>query len=326
MKKILIILFLIPYLGFTQGYVGNSGGPSKGVAQGIVNGNPGFVSNNTPPGSIDADVQAWATATGITDAGVINAYNIFVVGWKSANYWTNTKFIHPYTTDAGTGAPALAQMVYNLKDPRNLDIAFRLTPSGGGSPVYTSAGYQNGGAGCWLTTHAPPASVFSSPNALTVILGISTNVNAFENDFGSTDFSGTNRNLFIKVLLNNIEGTASTAGATDMSISAPTSKGLWFLTRTGATAEAFYKNNSSTAWNTGATASVALGATQEMFVGALSNAGSGVNPSTKTYVIDIAYDGLIVGSDVVIMGNLINDLQKNLETAQGLTTGTRSWF
>lgn len=310
----------------SQTFVANSSLPKGFVSRASVTGTVGLVANNTPPAALDADVQAWVTATGISNAGVIAAYNTFVIAWKAAGYWTNTKIIHPYTTDAGTGAPALAQMKYNLKDPRDLDAAFRLTASGGGSPVYSNVGYLNGGAGCWLTTHAPPATVFSSQNAFTVILGISTNVNAFENDYGSTDFSGTNRNLYLRVLNNNVEATASTSSSSDISIAAPTSKGIWFLTRTGSTAEAVYKNNSSTPVVTAATASVALGATQEMFVGAVSNGGSGVLPSTKTYVIDIVYNGSIVGSDAVIMGNLINQLEKDIEAAQSLSTLTRSWF
>lgn len=324
MKKLLFILLFIPTLVFSQGFPATSFPPAG--LKSNYSGTPGFVVSNVIQ-LIDPDVVTWATAAGITNGAVILAYSNLVTAWKAAGYWTNTKWIHPYTTDLSSGDPArFNQMKYNLKDPRDLDAAFRLTANGSGS-TFTMSGFTNGGSGNWLTTHGTPAAVFSGPNAITLILGISVNLNQFSNDFGSTDFSGTNRNLVFNVVSNTAEATVSTASSigSDMS-SVSTSKAIWCIWRTGSATSGIYSNNSGTPFNTSAVASVALGATQEIFVGAISNGGSGVTPSTRTYVIDIAYNGTITGSDWVTMSTLINQCEKDVETALGLSTGTRSWF
>lgn len=323
MRRILIIL-LFPFLAQGQTFIAPSF-PPTGI-KGNYSGTPGFVVSNVIQ-LIDPDVITWATAAGITNGAVILAYSNFVTGWKTGGYWTNTKFIHPYTTDVGSGAPALAQMKFNLKDPRDLDVAYRLTPSGGGTPTYTSAGYLNGGAGCWLQTFAKPNPTFSNKDAITLIIGISTNVFEFSYDIGAADFTSDNINLFFRVSNNNSEGSVNTNTIPTMTTpAAPNSDALWYITRTGSAAEALYKNNSSTPAQTSTAASIALGPNQQIVIGALGTSGTAVNPSNKTYVIDIGYNASITGTDVVIMGNLINQLEKDVEVALGLSTGTRSWF
>jgi hypothetical protein len=65
------------------------------------------------------------TATAITDATQKSAINTLVTDLKSANIWTKMKAIYPFV-----GGTASAHK-FNLKDPRDLDAAFRLTFNGG---------------------------------------------------------------------------------------------------------------------------------------------------------------------------------------------------
>jgi len=69
----------------------------------------------------DTDAQAFLTATGITDLTISNAINDLVVGLKADSLWTKYKAIYPCV-----GGTAFTHK-FNLKDPRDLDAAFRLT-------------------------------------------------------------------------------------------------------------------------------------------------------------------------------------------------------
>jgi hypothetical protein len=76
-------------------------------------------------GGIDPDAQAFITAAGITDATQQQAINTLVVDMKGYGIWTKMKAIYPFV-----GGTATAHK-YNLKDPRDLDAAFRLVFNGG---------------------------------------------------------------------------------------------------------------------------------------------------------------------------------------------------
>ncbi len=75
--------------------------------------------------SNDADAQAFIDAAGITDATQKSAVNQLVLDLKSALIWTKMKAIYPIV--GGTASTHK----WNLKDPRDLDAAFRLTFSTG---------------------------------------------------------------------------------------------------------------------------------------------------------------------------------------------------
>ena len=74
---------------------------------------------------IDADAQAFITAAAITDATQQSAINTLVIDLKTYGIWTKMKAIYPFV-----GGTASAHK-FNLKDPRDLDAAFRLVFNGG---------------------------------------------------------------------------------------------------------------------------------------------------------------------------------------------------
>jgi hypothetical protein len=73
----------------------------------------------------DPDAQAFITAAAITDATQQDAIDALVVGLKTDGIWTKMKAIYPFV--GGTASTHK----YNLKDPRDLDAAFRLVFNGG---------------------------------------------------------------------------------------------------------------------------------------------------------------------------------------------------
>jgi hypothetical protein len=107
----------------------------------------------------DADAQAFITASGLTGATNLTAINTLVVSLKGFGIWTKMKAIYPMIG----GIAALHK--WNLKDPRDLDAAFRLVFNGG-----------------W--THSSNGAL---PNA----------TNAFANTFLSPSTSLTNNNTHI---------------------------------------------------------------------------------------------------------------------------------
>jgi hypothetical protein len=90
-----------------------------------------------PKSSFDPDAQAFITAAAITDPTQQGAINTLVVDLKGYNIWTKMKAIYPIV---GGTAP---QHKFNLKDPRDLDVAFRLTFSTGWT--HSSTGIKGNG-------------------------------------------------------------------------------------------------------------------------------------------------------------------------------------
>jgi PKD repeat protein len=94
---------------------------------------------------IDPDVEAFLTATSITDTSISTAINDFVIGLKEDNLWN--KFYALYPMVGGTANTHK----YNLKDPRDLDAAFRITFHGG--ITHSSTGIQSDGLTGYGDTH-----------------------------------------------------------------------------------------------------------------------------------------------------------------------------
>ena len=90
-------------------------------------GNSIFLRRSFGPGipPIDPDAQAFITAAAITNPTQQAAINTLVVDLKGYNVWIKMKALYPFV--GGTASTHK----FNLKDPRDLDAAFRLTYGGG---------------------------------------------------------------------------------------------------------------------------------------------------------------------------------------------------
>ena len=107
-------------------------------------------------GGTDADAQAFITAAGITDATQQSAINTLVVDLKAYGVWTKMKAIYPFV-----GATSSTHK-WNLKDPRDLDAAFRLVFSGGGT--HSSTGYLPNGTNGYADTFLTPSTSLTNFN------------------------------------------------------------------------------------------------------------------------------------------------------------------
>lgn len=106
--------------------------------------------------SSDADAQAFITAAGITDTTQKSAINTLVTSLKSANIWTKMKAIYPFVGGTATSHK------FNLKDPRDLDVAFRLGFYGGWA--HSSNGVTPNGTNGYADTYLTPNTSLSLLN------------------------------------------------------------------------------------------------------------------------------------------------------------------
>ena len=120
-------------------------------------------------GGIDTDAQAFITAANITDTTQQNAIITLVTQLKTYGIWTKLKAVYPFV-----GGTANSHK-FNLKDPRDLDAAYRLVFNGGWTHSSTGA-LPNGSTG-YADTKLIPTSVFTDFNNV----GVSNyQVNSFE--------------------------------------------------------------------------------------------------------------------------------------------------
>ena len=133
-----------------------------------------FGSANADSNSItatwEADAQAFITAASITDPTQQSAINQLVIDLKGYNIWSKMKAIYPMV--GGTSSTHK----WNLKDPRDLDVAFRLVFSGGGT--HSSNGYQPNGVNAFADTKFNPVAQSSSLNSFFMSIYSRTNSNA----------------------------------------------------------------------------------------------------------------------------------------------------
>lgn len=127
--------------------------------------------------ALDPDVAAFLSASGITDATIIGAINTLVTDLKSYGLWTKMKAIYPFV--GGTASTHK----WNLKDPRDLDAAFRLVFFGGWSHT------QNGAIPNGLNTYAetyfiPNSNYINNFNGLGVYVGSNTATSTFKSPIG----------------------------------------------------------------------------------------------------------------------------------------------
>jgi hypothetical protein len=181
--------------------------------------------------SVDPDAQAFITAAAITDPTQQSAINQLVVDLKGYSIWTKMKAIYPIV--GGTAATHK----WNLKDPRDLDAAFRLTFASGWTHSSTGMTPTNAYAD---TFFVPSTHLGVNSNSLGYYSG--TNLSETSSDpvnMGSLD-SVTQGMLLLKsntTLSSRLNGSL-------ISYSTATMKGFFSVSRQSSTLTDIYLNGS----------------------------------------------------------------------------------
>lgn len=250
-------------------------------------------------GKLDADVAAFLTATGIADATIRNALNTFVKGLKSNGLWTKAKAIYPVV-----GGSA-ATHKYNLKDPRDLDAAYRITFNG--TIIHSAAGVQGDGATGYFNTHLNPTTALAQDSA-SIFINSNTNTATAGGDFGSYQAAGSvglyiiNRNA-----INGTQTRCNAAALDNIASSVTDSRGFWGVSRT---LSANFLGVTPSTINTLTRTSAGL-PNLDMYGMCLNQAGVATGFQSEGYNFFWAGDGLS-SSECSTLRTLVNTLQSNL--------------
>ena len=233
--------------------------------------------------AVDPDAQAFITAAAITDPTQQSAINTLVLDLKGYSIWTKMKAIYPIV--GGTAS----QHKFNLKDPRDLDAAFRLTfasgwthSSNGMTPLNTYADTFLIPSTNFNTSTFNHLSYYSRSNTAKIaeyvmgafngignnglIIRRDTNVGSFFSDYASsTSFRGASGN-----------------GVTD-------GRGLFLGSQTGTNAK-LYRNGSTIYNNTAVTLNNAL-PNNKIYLGVLNQTVLGLYTDKQCAFASIG-DGL----------------------------------
>lgn len=189
----------------------------------ILGGNTGiYLASLTP--AIDPDAQAFLTAAGITDATITSAINQLVLDLKGYSIWTKMKAIYPFV--GGTASTHK----WNLKDPRDLDAAFRIVFNGGWT--HSSTGATPNGVNGWADTKLVAQGTLSL-NSTHVSVYSRTNVDRLAPSIGNlTGAASAEASMWLRYIgltyLRVNGGTASTFSNSD-------SRGLFIGNRVNST-------------------------------------------------------------------------------------------
>jgi hypothetical protein len=233
----------------------------------------------TPPIVWDTDALAFVTAAAITDYTQQNAINNLVISLKGYSIWTKFKAIYPIV--GGTAS----SHKFNLKDPRDLDVAFRLNFSTGWT--HSSTGMLPNGTSAFADTKLIPSTAIFGSNQNIHLSHYSRSNTAGGYEFGNS-LSGTGNSfgLIAKFSNNNIYAFF---GAFN-NILVPTGLGFAMANSTSAGVKAI-KNG--VVVRTGAVASVNLASfTRSTYLGADNRIGVAVDFSSKQCAFASIGDGL----------------------------------
>jgi hypothetical protein len=194
----------------------------------------GILARAASGGGVDPDAQAFITAAAITDATQQAAINTLVVDLKGYSIWTKMKALYPFV--GGTSSTHK----FNLKDPRDLDVAFRLVFNGGWT--HSSNGATPNGTNGFANTFLIPStnltinnshlSFYSRTN--TIVAGVS--IGSF-----NSSFSAGNQ-INIRFTDGNFYGLID--NSTSIAVSNANSTGNYILSRTANNVIKAFKNNS----------------------------------------------------------------------------------
>jgi hypothetical protein len=233
-----------------------------------------------PASNIDADAQAFITAASITDSTQQSAINTLVTQLKTYGIWTKLKAVYPFV--GGTAS----QHKFNLKDPRDLDAAYRLAFSGGWTHSNTGA-LPNGTTGYANTYFKPSTNGILNSHHLSYYSRTNSSINSVEIGVGlDPTYDMLQLNRLGTTTYGFINQSSLTTKFTDTN-----SLGLYVANRTASNIVSLWKNGINKISDTASSTSLLNG---NVFIGAQNDLGLNVvnNFTTKESAFASIGDGL----------------------------------
>lgn len=128
--------------------------------------------SNSGTGIYDTDVKSFLVAAGISDTVQMHAVNNLVLQLKQDSLWN--KFLSIYPMVGGTAQTTK----WNLKDPRDLDIAYRITWNG--SPSFEPTGVTCMNETDWGDTHLVDSILSYDNSAISFYSGTDNKVGGYD--------------------------------------------------------------------------------------------------------------------------------------------------
>ena len=228
------------------------------------------------------ETNAFLFSTQITDNTIQTATDTLVTDLKTANIFTKMKAIYPMVGGTATTCK------FNLKDPRDLNAAYRLTFFGGGT--FSANGYQGNGTNSYANTFLIPStnlthsnnhlSYYSRTDAVAANVcevGSYNNASPFQFFGMQTKYTG---NLFL--CANGVNPYPS--------VSNTNSQGFHLMTKNGSSTQLnAFKN--ATKVITNGTTGIGI-STTNVYIGAFNANGTAANYTTKECAFASIGDGL----------------------------------
>jgi hypothetical protein len=231
---------------------------------------------------IDPDAQAFLTAAAITDPTITSAIDTLVIDLKTNGIWSKIYAAYPLVGGTATNHK------FNLKDPRDLDAAFRLTFFGG--VTHSVNGMQGNGTNGYADTFFNPTlqsvgidNYGVGCNSLTDLVALVVDIGGRQAlSVGATQMLiRYSSNLYQFRMNNNNLGTLLSTGAT-------TSIGNFGMNRLNSTQLRFTRNGTTAVF------SQPSGTLQNAtnFLMALNTNGTASNFSSRQYTFFRIHQGL----------------------------------
>ena len=262
-------------------------------------GNSVFLRRSFGPGipPVDPDAQAFITAAAITDPTQQAAINTLVVDLKGYNIWSKIKALYPFV-----GSTA-SQQKFNLKDPRDLDAAFRLKFFGGWT--HSVNGARPNGTNAYADTKLIPSTSLATNSAHFSKYNRTNDLAGIKADGA---ISGVNASFFQQnfTSANGIIGEISSL----VSYTQTDSRGLFTTTRTATNVLKVFKN--STQQGSTNTLTITAIPIHNLYIGARNSSGTATD-FYNTYECAFASigDGLM-DAEVSILRTAVQTFQTTL--------------
>jgi hypothetical protein len=233
---------------------------------------------------LDPNAKAFLTVTGITDATITSALDTLATDLKSYGIWTKMKAIYPFVGGTATTHK------FNLKDPRDLDVAFRLIFSGG--ITHSNNGFLPNGTNGFADTRLNTAFYGLTKTSVNLSVYSRTNSNSGQPyDIGnSSNLAGTADPTYLITRYNtnvSVVGIADQSFAT--SIASTDSTGFFSGGTNGSSTQKIFKNGNLIKTGTAGTGALA---NQPLYIGANNSNGVASLFSNKQYAFATIGDGL----------------------------------
>ena len=170
------------------------------------------------PITYDTDAQKFFDSSAISDTLQMFAINNMVKQLKDSSLWTKFMAIYPMVGDSPNTSK------WNLKDPRNLDAAYRLTFNG--TPTFSSTGVLFSTTNDFADTHLNDSILIYNDNSISYFSRTQNATDGY--DMGCTDYGIP----FNEMAIYNKVDASNWFGYYDYGAAPSITKGLFMLSAT----------------------------------------------------------------------------------------------